>query len=162
MTTRLSRAAGFALAVVICTSLGDGLSAAPASLEVQAETGKLTQTEERTLRRIKRMYEDFVYGPDVRRYFYVDPETGDKISVTNELVLERMDGLIAGQYVSYDVQFDAEMNVVNYRYDAGAAFRGWGTMLVSDTSVTRSDWACGTSGCSLQIQVNGKTVYESK
>lgn len=162
MTMRVAYAAWIALAVVLCVSVGEGLSATPAKPKVQTETGKLTQAEERTLQRIKRMYGDFVYGPDVRRYFYVDAETGNKISVTNELVLEPVDGLIDGQYVSYDVQFDAEMETITYRFDAGAAFRGWGTLLVTDDSVVKSDWVCGTTGCGLLVQVNGKTIYESE
>lgn len=150
------------LAVVVCVSTVGGVAAARAQQALQAETGKLTQAEERTLQRVKGVYADFVYGPKVRRYFYVDSKTGNKVNITNELILEPVDGLIAGQYVSYDVQFDSEMNVITYRFDAGAAFRGWGTVLVTDKSISKSDWVCGTSGCSLLVQVDGKTVYESQ
>jgi hypothetical protein len=156
------RAIAFALAIVLCMSADDGPLAASAKPEVQTETGQLTQAEQSTLQRIKGMYEDFVYGPTVRRYFYVDPETGNKIYVTNELVLEPVDGLIAGQYVSYEVQFDPEMETITYQFDAGTAFRGWGTLLVTDDSIVKSDWTCGTAGCGLLVQVNGKVVYESE
>lgn len=162
MISRFVCAASFALAVALLASASHGISAARAQSALQTETGKPTPAEERTLKRIKGMYGDFVYGPKVRWYFYVDPETGNKVSVTNELVLEPEDGLIAGQHVSYDVQFDSEMNVITYRFDAGAAFRGWGTLLVTDESISKSDWACGTSGCSLLVQVDGKTVYDSQ
>jgi hypothetical protein len=148
--------------VIVCASgIGAPNGAASAQPTVQAETGRLTQAEEKTFKRIKHLHEDFVYGPNVRRYFYVDPETGNKISVRNELVLEKSDGLIDGQYVSYEVAFDPEMNVINYWFDAGAAFQGWGTILVSDKSIAKSEWACSTTGCDLLVQVDGKTVYGS-
>lgn len=162
MISRFVCAAFFAIAAALLASAGSGISAAQAQPMPQTETGELTQAEVRTLQRIKGMYADFVYGPKVRRYFYVDPESGNKVYVTNELVLEPVDGLIAGQYVSYDAQFDQDMNVITYRFDAGAAFRGWGTVLATDESISKSDWACGTSGCSLLVQVDGKTVYDSQ
>ena len=159
------RAAWLAIIVVLGAAGVDArhsrISAEPAQPEVLIETGRLTPDEESTLQRIKGLYEDFIFGPDVRRYSSVDPETGNKIHLRNELVLKKADGLIAGQYASYEVTFDADVNVVNYWFDAGTAFRGWGTVLVSEKTVTRSQWSCGMSACSLLVQVNGKTVYDS-
>jgi hypothetical protein len=163
LTMRQGRAVCLGIAVILCAvgiAAGSEKGAAePAQRKVQTETGRLTQAEENTLRRIKSFYEDFVYGPNVRRYFYVNPETRSKTYLHNELLLKKVDGLIAGQYVSYRVEFDPELNVVNYWFDAGTAFRGWGAILVSDESLTRSEWACGMTSCDLRVQVNGKTVY---
>ena len=104
MIMQQPRAAWLAIAVILCVAGMDAaysrVPAKPAQREVQTETGRLTPAEQSTLQRIKRLYKDFVYGPDVRRYIQVDPETGNKINLRNELVLKKVDGLIDGQYAS--------------------------------------------------------------
>lgn len=130
---------------------------AGATASLLVETGTLSAEESALLARIREFHPDFKFTTRVKRFH--DGSGGDRRLAYSEIQFESVDGLILGEFISYTVGFPASLQSVQFSYDAGTAFRGYGSLHVTGDSITKVEISCGTSGCSEEVMVNGELVY---
>lgn len=149
--------AGF-LAVVVG---GLGVARAEADPGLLVEEGPLSEDEKALFGKLKTAHADMLLSDKARRYYFINAETKEKHLVSSELVFGMKDGMIGGEYLSYEVYFEPDSNVITFTYDAGTALRGEGSVIVQGDKVLKSESSCGTSGCTLTVYENGKQVFTS-
>lgn len=145
--------------IVLTLALFLGLSSAAASADLFVEETGLTGEESELFQRIASVDPTFHYSGNVRRYYRLHPETKNKLPVAYELVFRAKDGIYFDEFVSYTVQFDPDTGTVNYAFDAGTAYRGNGTIMVTPAAVIKIERSCGVTDCSTEITRDGKTVW---
>lgn len=111
------------------------------------------------LQRIAKFHDDFHFSDKARAFHELDAEQKLGPPRLVELIFERKDDLYFGEFVSYSVTLDSGASLVNFHFDAGTAYRGSGTFLVTKTEVIKTVIYCGTDGCTTEVSVNGKIVY---
>lgn len=120
----------------------------------------LRPSELKLLKRIEAVDPSFRYGDRVKRYFRTHPTTKNRIPLRVEVIAPKKDGLFFGEFTSYSMLIDEPAGIVTYEFDAGTAFRGRGTVVVTPKDVVKTEFSCGTSSCSTKVERNGRTVYE--
>lgn len=111
------------------------------------------------LQRIAKFHDDFHFSDKARAFHELDAEKKIGPPCSVELMFERTDGLYFGEFVNYSVTLDPHAPLVSFLFDAGTAYRGHGTFLVTKTEVIKTVTYCGTDGCTTEVAVNGQIVY---
>jgi len=122
------------------------------------EDTPLRPSEQKLMQRIAAVDPSFHYGDRVKRYYRTHPNTKNRIPLRVEMVLPQEDGLYFGEYRSYVITINEPAGTVAYEYDAGAARRGRGTILVTPGDVVKTEYRCGLSSCGLQVERNGRAL----
>lgn len=136
-----------AFAATMATATGMGVEDTP-----------LRPSELKLMQRIAAVDSSFRHGERVKRYYRTHPNTKNRIPLRVEMVLPQEKGLYFGEYRSYVITISEPTGTVTYEYDAGAAKRGRGTILVTPEDVVKTEYRCGLSSCGLQIERNGRTL----
>ena len=98
---------------------------------------------------IQKYYPDFIYSSE-----YKILENGWK-----EMIFVSKNGLIAEEYISYQVMFNPDDMVVYYTFDAGIAYRGKGSFYIFKDLVVQNIATFGTSYAEMSIYENGEIKY---
>lgn len=147
------RATGVGLLVAVAPT-----AAVAAGLSV--EDAPLRPSELKLLQRIATVERDFRYGTRAKRYYRSHPKTKNRIPLRVEVIAVQKDNLYFGEYLSYEMVIDEPAGMVTYSFDAGTAYRGRGTVLVTLQDVLHTKFSCGVSACVTRVSRNGKAVYE--
>lgn len=156
---RVSTRAVAVVIVIGATSASTAARSESAAARLQVEIGKLSAEESAILKRIQRVHPDFQLSKRVQRY--VEVAGGQRRVVYSEMQFESVDGLIFGEFISYAVGFPGSLESVQFSYDAGTALRGFGSFHLTEESVTKTETSCGTSGCILEVMVDGESVHQT-
>lgn len=119
----------------------------------------LTKEQRNMMRRIAKFHDDFHVSAKARAFHELDADKKLGPPCLVELIFERQDGLYFGEFISYSVTLDPDASLVSFHFDAGTAYRGYGTFLVNKTEVVKTVTYCGTDGCATEVSVNGKLVH---
>lgn len=97
---------------------------------------------------IKSYYPEFKYS-----------ETFINTSESNQkMIYNKIDNLYFGIYVTYDVTYFDE-GFINYFFDAGTAFKGYGSyFVIDDNTVIKTEKTSGTGAYTYEIYKNGKII----
>lgn len=110
---------------------------------------KFSEEELRVFRLIKEIYQEFEYSDE-----YVNTSENYKKMVFSK----NADDLYFDYYISYDV-FYYEGGMINYSFDAGTAYRGFGYYLVvDDSTVIKVEKTIGTDAYEYTVYKNGKKI----
>lgn len=109
---------------------------------------KFSKEELKDFKLIKRFYEGFDYS--------------DKYTLTSEdekrMIFKEENNLILGSYISYHVVY-AFGRIVNYAFDAGTAYRGYGSYyIIDDNTVVKIEKTFGVTNNSYEISKNGVKI----
>ncbi len=138
-----------------------GAASAEADPGLLVEEGPLGADEKALFEKVKKAHADMLLSDTARRYYFINAETKEKHLVSSELVFGMKDGMVGGQYLSYEVYFEPDSTVITFAYDAGTALRGEGSLIIQGDKVLKSESSCGTSGCTLTVHEDGKQVFTS-
>ncbi len=120
----------------------------PMSEKSVLQENKFSEEDIKTFELIKGFYKDFEYS--------------DKYTVTSKdemkIIFNKENILYFDTYISYDVTYDG-IDIVNYWFDAGTAYRGHGSYyVIDDDTVIKIEKVIGTSAYSYEISKNGVTI----
>lgn len=74
------------------------------------------------------------------------------------MIFNKENNLYFDTFISYDVIY-VGTDMVNYRFDAGTAYRGYGSYhVIDDDTVIKIQKVIGTSAYSYEISKNGVTI----
>lgn len=98
---------------------------------------------------IQKYYEGFKYSNT-----YLSTSDNKK-----KMVFTKQDNLYFGLYVSYNVIYDSDYKIINYFFDAGHSYSGYGSYyVIDDDTVINIEKSAGTGAYSYEIYKNGKKI----
>ncbi len=124
------------------------------------EDTPLRPSELKLMQRVAAVDPSFRYGERVKRYYRIQPTTKNRIPLRVEVVLPQSGNLYFGEFINYVMVINEPAGTITYEYDAGAANRGRGTILVTPKDVVKTEYGCGVTACITRITRNGRMVYD--
>ena len=101
---------------------------------------------------VKSYYNDFIYSE-----FYSIIYKNNK-----KMFFDGQDNTLIKDYMSYNVVYFPDEKVINYYFDQGTAYRGFGSYYIIDENIViKIQKSIGTSAYGYQIFKNGNIIDES-